>query len=76
MKTIIVTVLALGLVGSLISCSEKVDGAKGVAGSQELPSYVEIITDEATGCQYLVTGNGGLTPRLDQGGLRAMGCRG
>jgi hypothetical protein len=31
-------------------------------------SYLLILTDHATGCQYLTSGRGGLTPRLDASG--------
>jgi len=37
-------------------------------------SGMAIKTDNKTGCEYLVTGNGGITPRLDREGYQ-MGCK-
>ena len=36
-------------------------------------SGVEVVTDAATGCQYLKTASGGITPRVDGRG-KQLGC--
>lgn len=36
-------------------------------------SNLEVRTDARTGCQYLVTQRGGITPRLDQNGKHICG---
>jgi hypothetical protein len=41
---------------------------RGIVGQNELPNYVEIVTDQHTGCQYL-TMPGSITPRLDDAGV-------
>lgn len=45
--------------------SDALDGAR---------SNLAVRTDARTGCQYLETGRGGITPRLDVAG-RQVGCR-
>lgn len=41
----------------------KLEVSKGIVGQDTLPDWVNIITDQDTGCQYLISNNGGLVKR-------------
>lgn len=44
-----------------------------IVGTSHMPGRVQ--TDRDTGCEYIVTENGGLAPRMDSTGTRQRGCR-
>lgn len=49
-------------------------GRDGTDGAWPNRSGVDVVTDAATGCQYLRTPGGGITPRVDATG-KQLGCR-
>lgn len=46
-----------------------------IGSSIESDAYSGVETDTETGCQYMATRNGGITPRIDADGIH-MGCKG
>lgn len=53
-----------------IGCSKKAESGTYIPQSR----YVQVFTDPETGCQYLTTMDGGITPRLEAGGAH-RGCK-
>lgn len=63
-------VIAYFVVSAIGSCSPR-DATDNPSGER---SGMGLRTDHGTGCQYLVTPFGGITPRVDAHG-RHVGCR-
>jgi hypothetical protein len=70
---------ALIAVGTIVAVAI-VDQSSFMRDSTDYPawegprSYMHLRTDFATGCQYLVTPNGGITPRVNHAGTH-IGCK-
>lgn len=70
----VVALLCIIILGGLLALSEPPRDDTDQPDNKAPRSGIQPHTDAATGCQYLSTPLGGITPRLDAHGQQ-LGCR-